>query len=196
MNHSFRNALMILSLVLLSACTAIEKSPYPADWPAIDHAASDCTGMSGVYSSAAALQTYRHPHQDVLLALALLPPGEYLTQVQRVSLDFGSVDYLEVHALAEDGSVLLKRRYREGEEFLHCENGALILNPSKMPERVKAPDTPLVGFSRNQVELRKAQDGALVMRESGSATGMAFLLVPVHTQSEQWYLFRLWPDAN
>ena len=196
MNNSYRKAVVILSFVLLSACTAIEKSPYPSDWPDIDRAASDCAGMNGVYSTAAALQTYRHPHQDVLLALVLLPPGEYLTKAKRVSLEFASDDYLEVNALAEDGTHSLKRRYRVGEEFLRCENGALLINPTKMPERSTAPDNPLVGISKSLIELRKAQDGSLVMRESGSATGMAFLLVPVHTRSEQWYLFHLWKDTK
>lgn len=188
----YQTIALLLPLVLLSACTAIEKSPYPTDWPVVERGATECTGISGVYySSAAVLQTYQHPRQDVLLALTLLPPGEYLSQVQRVSLDFENDGHLLVNALAEDGTVLLERRYREDGEFLRCESGALIFNPAKMPEISKAPDNPLVGISKSRIELYKAQDGSLIMRESGSATGMVFLLVPVHAQSEQWYLFRL-----
>lgn len=196
MRHKYRNTALILSLALVSACTAIEKSPYPADWPHVDLSVTDCAGLNGVYSSAAALLTYRHPHQDVLLASALLPSGEYLTQVERVSLDYGSDGYLVVNALAEDDTILLTGRYRDDGEFLLCESGVLIFNPSQMPGRASAPDNPLVGISKSRIELQRTQDGSLIVRESGSATGMAFLLVPMHMQSEEWYLFRLWRSDN
>jgi len=194
MLRKYRNTVLALSLVLLSACTAIEKSPYPADWPPVGLAAKDCAVVNGIYSNAAERQTYQHPHNDVMLALALLPPGEPVTQTARVALEYGDEGCLLVHALAEDGAVLIERRYRMGEGFVRCEEGVLILNPAKMPERVSAPDNPLVGISSSRIELYKAQDGSLIMRESGSATGMAFLLVPMHMQSEEWYLFRLWRD--
>ncbi|SCZ67405.1 hypothetical protein [Thiohalomonas denitrificans] len=182
----------LLISMLLSACTAIEKSTYPQDWPAIDLTVTDCSAISGVYDSAAELQTHRHPRQDVLLALTLLPPGEYLKQVRSVSLQVKNHERVAVHALAEDGAVLAERSYRIGDGFFRCEDGALIVNPDNMPDKQRAPDNPVVGITRNRISLHKAQDGALIMQEAGSATGLAFLLVPVHVQSEEWYLFRLW----
>lgn len=178
-------------LLLLTGCTAVEKSPYPTDWPQ-PLSTQGCDAVSGRYESRVSWATYTHPHGEILLGLSLLQTQPLVHRVKSVEIDLGP-DTLTITGYGETGELLLHQSYNHESGVYHCENGMLVIDPERMDQSETAPDSPLFGVSSGGLELLRTEDGSLVMRKWGSATGMAYLLVPVHAESEQWYRFRALP---
>lgn len=184
-----RNALVLLTQFVMAGCTAIETSPYPPQWPGTVRLDGKCREISGVYQSRAEHQTYQHPQSDRLLAIMLLPVSPRLEGVSSVSLRVQADGALWIRAYDEGQALLTEHVYPADGGIFRCNDGELEFLPAKKPGRERAADTPMVGVTWERVTLRKAATGALVMQTASGATGMAFLVVPVHARSVQWYLF-------
>ena len=183
--------LLSLPLFLLCVgCAAIDKASYPSEWPAIASGREACGSINGLYESRAASHTYPHPHRDYFLSLTMLPVDESYRLIEAVSLEYGDDNSLKVVGYSGNGAPLKKHTYTARSGFFACANGILIMDPARKPGREYASDNPLVGISSEEIALTKAQDGSLVMRSSGSAIGMAFLIIPVYADTEHWYRFK------
>lgn len=179
----------LLTLFIMAGCTAIEKSPYPPEWPKTIALGSSCKGINGIYQSRAEQQTYSHPQKESLLAITLLPANAKLEGVANVSIGIQEDGALWVRAYDTRDALLSEHVYPVGDGAFSCDTNALVFLPAKKPGTERAPDNPVVGVGWERVAFRKTATDALVMQSASGVTGMAFLIVPVHARSEQWYLF-------
>jgi len=192
MHNTIRDVLslfVVLSSLLFAGCAAVDVSPYPDAWPRALAGNTRCEAINGVYASKAQQTTSRQAQRETLLAVTLLPFDARLPQATRVAIEVADERFLQIVTYAKDGQVLVAKNYRYGDGFFRCEAGTLVVRPDKMPDAKRAPDNPIVGFSRAEIVLQKAEDGSLIMKDMSRATGLAFLVVPVHGESEQWFLF-------
>jgi hypothetical protein len=190
MRYGLTSIACLLISLLMTGCASVNKSPYPESWPQAVALDAGCRQINGRYRSGADRQTYLLPHDDILLALTLLPPEAALKEATSVSLDLTPDGSFKVAAYAQDGTVLSRQDYPVEDGIFRCKDGALLFEPAKKRGTAHAADNPLLGVAWGEVALQRAQDGSLLMRTTSGATGMAYLLIPVYAKSEHWYLFR------
>jgi len=186
--------LLLLVLVLpflLTGCASVDNTPYPSSWPSLQQHGTTCSAINGSYESAAIRTSHPDRWQQVRLALTVLPQSVDYSSIRIISLALNDAgDRLRVTGSDADGHVVAKYDYARSSGIFRCDGGQLVIRTDRLPDAQKAPDNPVVGFTQHDVRLLKARDGSLIMKESGSVTGMAFMVVPVHAEGTQWWQFR------
>jgi len=191
MPRTFAQLSILTFVLLLTGCASVDRTPYPSSWPLLVSGESGCSALDGTYENAAAQTSYPDRWQKVRLALTLLPHSVDLQSIRTLTLDLNTAgDRLRVTGRNKAGQVVAQYDYAKRSGIFRCDAGQLVIHPDRLPKAQRAPDNPVVGVTRQDVRLLKARDGSLILRESGSATGLAFMVVPVHAESTQWFRFR------
>ncbi len=190
-------AAALLLPLLLASCASINRTPYPTTWPQQGDVGEGCQHISGRFYNAAEGKSYEHPQGHQLLGMTLFPYDVRLQQVESIRVWFDASDGLRVSGYNDADAMLIERVYAPGNAYVRCQDGMLLISPDKKPGSSPAPDNPVLGHSSNVLTLWMTADGSLILHEVASATGLAFLIIPAHAESEQWYLFRPYaPNAR
>jgi hypothetical protein len=155
----YRIGLVLPVLFLAAGCAAIDKAPYPRDWPASVRQGASCQSVSGVYENRAAEYTFADPQKEQLLAHTLLPGNGSVSPIGTVLLAYGPDETVRVAGYSADGALLTEKRYRRGDGIVTCDNGRLVFRLDRMEEKGSAPDDPLIGVVSAEATLAKATDG-------------------------------------
>lgn len=183
-------SIALLFPFLLTGCVSVDKAPYPPSWPPLQANGISCSAINGSYESAASRTSHPDRWQQIRLALTILPRSVDYASIPVISLALNDVgERLQVTGKDADGHVIAEYDYARSSGIFRCDKGQLVIRTERLPDAQKAPDNPVVGITQHDVRLMKARDGSLIMKESGSVTGMAFLVVPVHAEGTQWWQF-------
>jgi hypothetical protein len=104
-----------------------------------------------------------------------------------VELTFSATRGLHVTA-AQGDEIIAERTYTEGDSTLSCgTDGAEILAYSGLPQGKGA--NAIAGLVWEATYLRKAQDGALILKHHAGVVGMIYMIVPVAGADDSWVRF-------
>jgi len=89
---------------------------------------------------------------------------------------------VEAQALGKEGQVMATTRFERGSHF-EFKSGLLQVKPSVQAAGFKSGE-PMLGVAKESIIMGLDAQGHAKLRQVSSATGMAFLMLPVHVSDE------------
>ena len=170
--------ILILSMLLISACASHEK--YPSQWDKFQQPASTgCLNISGKYKNAGMSTT---PGYEPELAWMLFPDEHDLNrQVTHISFAMKGPDTITV-TLWEKGDAIFSKGFQRGEQGFYCEDKLIKIKVSENINRdgVLATEWHVLGFGKSGRNL--------IVKDENRAIGMMFF-IPVAGTATRWYRF-------
>ena len=162
-----------LLLLALGLAGCVETSATREDFAPLPSLAP----LAGVYGNRGEAPAPRPA--PVLLSRLLWPEDAHLPHelVETIAVEVLGARTLRVTALGRDG-VRKVGEYAWGRDF-HWEGGRLWLHPRLGVAGLRSGE-PMLGTTTEGVALGLDREGHGKVRQTASATGMAFLLVPLH----------------
>src|SRR5437764_4251322 len=170
----FSRVLVVLAASLV-AC--VHGSAYPVPWPAlVSSGDGHCPDLTGRYTDRG--ETFDSPHWISLSGLLLS------VRAAQVEISLSDSGELRIHGWTDHGSAGTKSLARSAGDF-DCDGLRVTLR--REAEWVNREG--VVGRQSRVLQLSKAVDGSLVIRDEGSGFGFLFFIPIVGTQT-LWHRFR------
>ena len=175
-----KNAVTILIFFLMTVLTgcAISQSGDASGFVP----STDISALSGVYRNKSEANSNALPPRYLS---AFLWRGE--TSLSNEAVDAVQVavkndSLIEAQALGKEGQVMAFTRFERGTHF-EFKAGQLQVKPSVNAAGFKSGE-PMVGVTKESIILGLDAQGHAKVRQVSSATGMAFLILPIHVSDE------------
>ncbi|MDW7748294.1 hypothetical protein [Halomonas sp.] len=174
--------LVLAAIVVVPGCSS--HGVYPVEWGGLSASPGEsCPTLAGEFQNAGERSVpeggspqYSPPY----LSSYFLADTATAARAKRVRFTGDANEALKVELLGEDAS--LEPLILQRQEDYRCEGGWMLLESSRwVAEQVS-------GVESLTYRLRKADDGALVVRVSASAFGVIFV-VPIAGSSTEWHRF-------
>lgn len=177
-----------LALLMLAAagCGAVSAPKYPAAWAPIQATGPGCDALAGSYANAGAAGGEQGP-RSMHLWTRLFGESPAIDRVE-LSAHGGALWATawngQTHVKAEP--LTAARRSRTEPWQVACREGRLTLSASTGSGETKVPAAAGGSFG---MELAKAGDGALVVRQFERSGGVILFVIPTVFYLDEWYRF-------
>lgn len=167
----------------LTGCFA-SSSDYPATWSPAVTAADGCHAAEGTYADGG--KTVAEEGAESWASISLVLFGEQYSVADRVTLTLEPGPVLRARAF-EGTAQTRELVFSAVDGKLECSaDGAAIRLYSG---KTRGKGNPVAGYEHKSLLLRKAADGALIVRSEGTTVGLVFLLIPVGVDWSNWMYF-------
>ena len=180
-----RHAIPIALGLPLCGCFFVRNESYPADWPALQTAAGECTSIAGAYADAGERVGRNAPPRDSLSgALGHFKPDTIDVRTDRVAISFSANGTMDVRFSAGSRAAGTLHFSGAAGEY-RCGPGTVTLSRSKFTVADQSH-----GIETEAIELSKAADASLILERSTSVVGATGGFIPVVAfMVESWSRF-------
>ena len=181
-----RHAVIFLLALALSACAS---APPPNHAPL--RATTTLAQLEGVYENKGDGATDQAP--TLYLSSILWPDDDSLDhqQIERIAVDRQSENSLQIRAM-RGGEIVRRKELIEGQDF-KIQDGVIVLSGETGISGFRTGE-PLLGFYGGSSKFGLDVEGHGKYHSSGTAAGLAFMLVPVAASYARDVRFRRVPQ--
>lgn len=142
----------------------------------------DISALSGVYRNKAEANSTALPPRYLSAFLWRGDKSLSHEAVDAVLVAVKTDALVEAQALGKEGQVMATTRFERGTHF-EFKTGLLQVKPSVQASGFKSGE-PMVGVAKESIVFGLDDQGHGKLRQLSSATGMAFLMLPIHVSDE------------
>jgi len=173
---------MTVAALLLAACS-FDSQPYPRYWSPMVMNQTDCPDLSGHYQiDNADCKDHRCAPLYSQFSQSFEPGRPLRRALREVELQGVREGRLLINYPAVDDGPGQTFSLQRGKDF-QCESGQAVF---EQPGYFIVGEGAIGRHGAVRRYFSRTMDGSLVMRETSSAGGIAFLFIPVYLSSETW----------